>query len=147
MGAPAGTEAAHPTLRTADELRRLLAETQRRRWCVFATASWCVPCRRLHPAWEDVASPDNEFREFGFAVADLSEESEQHLDGGSLSELLSIDTLPTFVLLDGSGREVARAVGAAHKRPARRLVGMLREALRSEAPHDHARGTSSRRPI
>ena len=69
----------------------------------------------------------------GFGVADLSDESEEHLDGGSLSEALSIATLPTFVLLNQEGREVARAVGAAHKRPARRLVSMLKEALLGDA--------------
>ena len=53
-------------------------------------------------------------------------ESEEGLDGTSLSEVLHIQRLPTFVLFNKEGLEVGRAEGAAHKRPAQRLHKMLK---------------------
>ena len=66
-----------------------------------------------------------------WAVADLTDEAEENLDDGTnstVSERLRITTLPTFLLLK-DGIEVARAEGAAHKRPARRLFTMLKNAV------------------
>ena len=57
-----------------------------------------------------------------FAVADLTDESDEGLDGTSLSEVLHIQTLPTFVLFNKEGLEVGRAEGAAHKRPAQARI-------------------------
>ena len=51
-----------------------------------------------------------------FIIADLADESNEGLDGSSLSEALGVATLPTFVLFSagpGRGRELARAAGAA----------------------------------
>ena len=54
-----------------------------------------------------------------FVVADLTHEADEDVGhGASLSEVLGITTLPTFVLRDRqSNCEVARVEGAAHKRP------------------------------
>ena len=142
------TAAAHPAARsvplesvpavtTATELNALLRAPDVHPWlCVWATADWCTPCKRLQPGWRSLAEPDGDSHaafagKVTFAVADLTQEAEESAsDGSTLSEVLSITTLPTFVLFHTpSGRESARAEGAAHKRPARRLFMMLKETV------------------
>lgn len=49
-----------------------------------------------------------------------------------LGELLSIGTLPTFVLIKG-GAEVHRVEGAPQQRPARKLAQAIRQHLLGEA--------------
>ena len=90
----------------------------------------------MEPGWRSLADPDGDSHDafagkVSFAVADLTEEAaESANDGSTLSEALCITTLPTFVLFHTpSGHEAARAEGAAHKRPARRLFTMLKEAV------------------
>ena len=120
-----------PIMVSADDFRSVLMLATAPFVCVWATAAWCVPCKRLQPGWNAVAEPDGEQYEsfsssVAFAVADLTNESDENLGGESLSEVLRIATLPSFVLFrDGS--EIARAEGAAHKRPARRLFDMLKK--------------------
>ena len=100
--------------------------------CVWATARWCVPCKRLQPGWFSLAEPDGDAhhqfaKSVAFAVADLTDED---VDGATLSEAMRIVTLPTFVLYQSAtAQEVGRAEGAAHKRPARRLFDMLKQVL------------------
>ena len=126
-----------PTLTVASALHALLRQPSLPPFlCVWATAEWCVPCKRLEPGWRGLAEPDGESHErlagrVAFAVADLTDEAaESACDGSTLSEALRIQTLPTFVLFDTStGAEVARAEGAAHKRPARRLYEMLQRTV------------------
>ena len=94
----------------------------------WATADWCVPCKRVQPGWNSFAEPEGDSYEvfkaqIAFAVADLTNESSESLDGSSLSEVLRVSTLPTFVLLDREGQEVGRAEGVSHKRGSRGVVG------------------------
>jgi dienelactone hydrolase len=127
-----------PTLRAADELHTHLATSPLSLVCVYATADWCAPCRRVKAGWEAIAHPDGEAHErmrlggrISFALANLTEEADEALDGTSLSEALRVTILPSFVLFR-HGREVARADGAAHKRPARRLFLMIKKELQLE---------------
>ena len=130
--------AAPCTLTSAAALHALLDGEPLEYVCVWATADWCVPCKRLLPAWSDLTEADSGAfaGKVAFAVADLTDEAEQGLDGGSsLSEALRISTLPTFVLFrvnqqgKGGNHEVGRAEGASHKRPARRLWNLLRSTV------------------
>ena len=98
--------------------------------CIWATADWCVPCKRLQPGWDSIANAeDSQFTDVTFLVANLTHEADEDVGhGSSLSEVLQITTLPTFILRDRhSNCEVSRVEGAAHKRPARRLYQMLKE--------------------
>ena len=118
------------TVTTTAELQGFLDAPTPPWQCVWATADFCVPCKRLIPGWSSIAHADGERHDefvgrVAFAVADLTLEADEALDSQSLSETLHITTLPTFVLFK-SGREVSRAEGAAHKRPARRLHEMLK---------------------
>ena len=132
MDDTAAAAAATPsTLKSAGALRSFLNDAPRPWKCVWATAEWCTPCKRLQPCWSDIAEPSGENYDMyaatiSFAVADLTDESDEGLDGTSLSEVLHIQTLPTFVLFDREGQEVGRAEGAAHKRPAQRLHKVLK---------------------
>lgn len=121
----------------ATDLDTLLAETMSQFVCIFATAEWCVPCKRLLPGWRGLTEPDGEsYSVFAdrvhFAVADLTDEADENVGVDAdftVSEKLRITTLPTFLLFK-RGIEVARVEGATHKRPARRLFAMLKSHVK-----------------
>ena len=89
--------------------------------CVNITATWCAPCVRFHPKFLDLSAA---FPDVAFVSVDIDT-----LDDDALDEL-AVETVPCFLLMR-RGREVARLVGVAHKRPAKPLAAAIRRHLAS----------------
>ena len=66
------------------------------------SSAFCAPCRATRRILADVADADE-------GVAHVEIDAEQHLD---LVRRVGITRTPTTLVLDASGREVTRAVGA-----------------------------------
>lgn len=69
---------------------------------LYFSAPWCGPCRMLGPTMEKVAAT-------GITVIKIDIDNEQSL--AATSEY-AIRSVPTVVLVDESGKEFARSVGA-----------------------------------
>lgn len=69
------------------------------------SSAFCAPCRVTRRILEDVASDQD-------GVRHLEVDAEHHL---GLVRTLGVMRTPTTIILDGSGREVGRAVGAPTK--------------------------------
>ena len=59
------------------------------------SADWCPPCKVMKPIFEDMS---NEFDGVEFAAVDVDNEQE-------LSQMYSVQSIPTFVLLDNTSGE------------------------------------------
>ena len=132
---PEGTPLPDATLRLLDGGSLRLADTRGRPLVLDFWASWCGPCRRGLPHVDALA------RELGDAarVVAVNADSEPPetqravrnelrlslpiaLDGETLAGALHIETLPTTLVVDGSGRVVETFVGAAPASAIRRAV-------------------------
>ena len=69
---------------------------------LYFSAPWCGPCRTLGPTMEKVAAT-------GITVIKVDIDNEQSLNATSEYAIRSV---PTVVLVDESGKEFARTVGA-----------------------------------
>lgn len=65
-------------------------------------ASWCGPCKSMHPVVESFAADQSGKVRVGRLNVDTAQATAQRL---------GVQSIPTFVLFSG-GREIARAVGA-----------------------------------
>lgn len=66
-------------------------------------ATWCPPCRMMHPVFESAA------KEYGGSLNFVSVDVDRY---GALAEKYNVSGIPCFVLLDKDGREIDRRVGA-----------------------------------
>lgn len=91
------------------------------------TAVWCGPCRSMKPAVETLVE-----KGYPIKAVDL----DQHRD---LADRYGVTGVPTFIVVDPDGRELARTSGA---QPAINLANMYREAkskyLAGRTPADTA---------
>ena len=67
---------------------------------LYFSAPWCGPCRMLGPTMEKVAAE-------GIAVEKINIDTEENL-----TMEYTVRSVPTIVLVDDSGKEFARTVGA-----------------------------------
>lgn len=79
------------------------------------SSAFCAPCRSTRRVLEDVAATTP-------GVAHIEVDAEQHLD---VVRRLGILRTPTTIVLDGAGREVGRATGAARKDQVLAALGSL----------------------
>lgn len=97
------------------EKARALAAENNKPLLVYFTAAWCGPCRTMKSSVFPDAKVVAAFENFNAVM----------IDEAANRELLpkhNIEAFPTFVVLDGKGREAARATGGL---PAERLVEFL----------------------
>lgn len=79
-------------------------------------ADWCPPCRQMRPVMEGL-----ERRDYPVRSIDVDENPK-------LAERYGVENLPSFIVVDGRGREIARKEGAM---PAAELTRWLDRALQS----------------
>lgn len=92
------------------------------RLVVNITATWCSPCERFKPKFQDMSSA---FPDVAFVTVDIDTLSDSMLD------FLAIETVPCFLVVR-NGKEVARIVGVSNKRPGKPIAAAIREHLLSE---------------
>jgi len=61
------------------------------------SASWCLPCRSYTPIFENVS---NEVNDMNFYSVDVEDEME-------ISELFSIKSIPTTIIINKKGEKIA----------------------------------------
>lgn len=99
-----------PAAAAEEQRRRIIsAEHARQPRVLVFTASWCVPCRRLHAALDYLTRP-----ELGWRVGPGPEHHFELIDATNLDhpaiEAFRVTEFPTLIRVDG-GREVSRVEG------------------------------------
>ena len=105
-------------------------------------ATWCGPCRALEPQFDRVALSFQQNHGLVFLAADCDEdetlvapyvkETKPQMTvvfADGLDRLLSINSFPTIVILDRSGKIVYRAEGYDEEASQKSLVSAINEAL------------------
>ncbi len=105
-------------------------------------ATWCGPCRALEPQFDRVAMSFQQNHDLVFLAADCDEdetlvapyvkETKPQMTvvfADGLDRLLSIDSFPTIVILDRSGKIVYRAEGYDEEGSQKNLISAIHEAL------------------
>ena len=105
-------------------------------------ATWCGPCRALEPQFDRVALSFQQNHDLVFLAADCDEdetlvapyvkETKPQMTvvfADGLDRLLSINSFPTIVILDRSGKIVYRAEGYDEKGSQKNLVSAIQGAL------------------
>jgi thiol-disulfide isomerase/thioredoxin len=105
-------------------------------------ATWCGPCRALEPQFDRVALSFQQNHDLVFLAADCDEDETLvapyvkeikpqmtvvFADG--LDRLLSINSFPTIVILDGTGKIVYRAEGYDEEGSQKNLISAIHQAL------------------
>lgn len=72
---------------------------------LFFTADWCGPCRQMAPIVSELMDQDP-FKEY-YSLSSVNIETDPETPGR-----WGVRAVPTFIILDEEGGEVARHVGA-----------------------------------
>src|SRR5262245_41644879 len=108
-------------------------------------ASWCVPCRKGFPFLDDLAArhADDGLRVVAVTLETEEEAVRRFVAGyqvrflvgrqpsGEAGELYRVSVMPTAILLDGEGRELARFEGGTEK-VHREIEGAVEQILSGE---------------
>jgi thiol-disulfide isomerase/thioredoxin len=105
-------------------------------------ATWCGPCRALEPQFDRVALSFQQNHDLVFLAADCDEdetlvapyvkETKPQMTvvfADGLDRLLSINSFPTIVILDRSGKIVYRAEGYDEEGSQKNLISAIHEAV------------------
>jgi thiol-disulfide isomerase/thioredoxin len=105
-------------------------------------ATWCGPCRALEPQFDRVALSFQQNHELVFLAADCDEdetlvapyikETKPQMTvvfADGLERLLSINSFPTIVIIDRSGKIIYRAEGYDEEDSQKSLVSAIHQAL------------------
>ncbi|WP_435015574.1 thioredoxin domain-containing protein [Tundrisphaera sp. TA3] len=96
-------------------------------------ADWCGPCRQMRPAVDQLVR-------MGYPVKSVDIDK-----SADLKERYQVEQVPTFIVIDGTGKELARAIGA---QPPRELATLYNGAVSkvSKRPTPEVERTSSADP-
>jgi thiol-disulfide isomerase/thioredoxin len=105
-------------------------------------ATWCGPCRALEPQFDRVALSFQQNHDLVFLAADCDEDETLVLPhvketkpqmtvvfADGLDRLLSINSFPTIVIIDRSGKIIYRAEGYDEEGSQKNLISAIHEAL------------------
>lgn len=105
-------------------------------------ATWCAPCRAIEPLYERVAAQFREQRDVHFLAADCDEDESlvpAYLEerkpqtavvfADGLDTLFAVDSYPTVIVLDRSGKIAFRSSGFGDERFERELSSAIQLAL------------------
>ena len=105
-------------------------------------ATWCGPCRALEPQFDRVAMSFQQNKDLVFLAADCDEdetlvppyvkETKPQMTvvfADGLDRLLSINSFPTIVIIDRSGKIVYRAEGYDEEGSQKNLISAIHQAL------------------
>lgn len=105
-------------------------------------ATWCGPCRALEPQFDRVALSFQQNHDIVFLAADCDEdetlvapyvkETKPQMTvvfADGLDRLLSINSFPTIVIIDRSGKIIYRAEGYDEEGSQKNLISAIHEAL------------------
>ncbi len=105
-------------------------------------ATWCGPCRALEPQFDRVALSFQQNRDLVFLAADCDEdetlvapylqETKPQMTvvfADGLDRLLSINSFPTIVIIDRSGKIIYRAEGYDEEGSQKNLISAIHQAL------------------
>lgn len=79
----------------------LRQEIGKKNCLIFLTASWCIPCRRMHPVVDGLA------KDYYVYEVDIDEQSD-------VAKALKVSSVPTMIVME-DGKELARFVGITAK--------------------------------
>lgn len=68
------------------------------------SASWCNPCKRLAPIFEEISKLE-EFKDVEFKSVDVDEDEDM------LTEKYQIRSVPTVILVDENGDSIKKLIG------------------------------------
>lgn len=80
-------------------------------------ATWCGPCKRIEPLYEMLKSEYSD--RIDFKSVDVDEDLE-------MTARYKIEAMPTFVILDKTGKEINRIVGADHEALSKAIDALVR---------------------
>lgn len=83
------------------------------------SATWCAPCKRFAPVFEEVAS---EIDGADFVSVDIDKSPET-------ATAFGVNSVPTVIILDTKGRELRRFVGIADIMPAETFRNIVKSSL------------------
>ena len=128
--------------RVSDNSALPLADEKGKILVVNFWATWCGPCRALEPQFDRVALSFQQNHELVFLAADCDEdetlvapyvkETKPQMTvvfADGLDRLLSINSFPTIVILDSSGKIVYRAEGYDEEGSQKNLISAIHQAL------------------
>ncbi len=110
-------------------------------------ATWCVPCRAQHPLIEEVRARYEKDQDVAFVAVDTDDDvslvapfmkqqswtNPAWLEGG-LERKLTINSIPTTIVLDPAGRVSSRIAGVIPGRFEKMLTERIEEARRTGRP-------------
>ena len=67
-------------------------------------ASWCQPCKRLAPIFEEISKME-EFKDVEFESVDVDDDEEM------LTEKYQVRSVPTIILVDENGKSIKKLIG------------------------------------
>ncbi|MBV9887971.1 MAG: redoxin family protein [Acidobacteria bacterium] len=128
--------------RVSDSSPLLLSGEKGKILVVNFWATWCGPCRALEPQFDRVALSFQQNRDLVFLAADCDEdetlvapymkETKPQMTvvfADGLDRLLSINSFPTIVIIDRSGKIIYRAEGYDEEGSQKNLISAIHQAL------------------
>ena len=89
---------------SADEFNQIVKGSANKLIVIDFSATWCMPCKMIAPAFEEMSNPSGEFSNVVFIKIDVDEVPD-------LAERYQVQAMPTFLFLRGD-KEIDRFSGA-----------------------------------
>ena len=122
---------AEPWMSDLDKAREVASRTGRP-LLIFARADWCAACQSVEKT--SLVDPDVQLGLSAFVLLKLDVDKQ-----GDAAKALNIRALPTFLIEDSRGEQLAKRLGAMTPRPMIKWLGLSRSILAATAEARNAR--------